>query len=51
MIAIGLTRDRVADSVAPISAHTASANPIAQAVYSRRAKSSRGTTTMHVPHR
>ena len=48
--ASGLTRVRTADSVAPTRAQRASANPIADAVYSRRAKSSRGTTSMHAPH-
>lgn len=49
-IANGLTRARVSASVARIKAHTARANPIAHAVYSRRGKSSRGTAIMHVPH-
>jgi hypothetical protein len=45
----GLILTRTAVSVAPASAHIASANPIAQAVYSRRGKISRGTTNMQAP--
>jgi hypothetical protein len=45
----GLTRTRTAASVAPSSAHIASANPIAHALYSRRGKISRGTTNMQAP--
>ena len=47
----GLMRARTAVSVVPSSAHIASAKPIAQAVYSRRGKISRGTTRMHAPQR
>jgi hypothetical protein len=50
MIANGLTRERVAASLAPISDQSARANPIADAVYNRCGNISRGTTIMHAPH-
>jgi hypothetical protein len=46
----GLTDCRTALAAIRMSAHSASPKPIADTLYSRRARTSRGTTVMIAPH-